>query len=44
MGGLGPLSASHWAVGTFMLVSLGTWSVVSLLVLCTPHALGSPQA
>ena len=36
--GLDPLSASHWAVGTFMLVSLGTWSVF------TPLALGSSQA
>jgi hypothetical protein len=39
---LDPLSASHWAVGTFMLVSFGTWSVVSPLVLYTPLALG-PQ-
>ncbi|KAH9969555.1 hypothetical protein BC827DRAFT_1160889 [Russula dissimulans] len=22
-----PLTASHWAVGTFMLVSLGTWAI-----------------
>ncbi|KAI9512376.1 hypothetical protein F5148DRAFT_973607 [Russula earlei] len=22
-----PFAASHWAVGTFMLVSLGTWSI-----------------
>jgi cytochrome c oxidase assembly protein subunit 20 len=42
--GLDPLSASHWAVGTFMLVSLGTWSVVSPLLLCIPLALGPSQA
>jgi hypothetical protein len=41
MGGTGPLSASHWAVGTFMLVSLGTWSVVSPLALYTLLPLGS---
>jgi len=28
-----PLSASHWAVGTFMLVSLGTWTICQRKIL-----------
>lgn len=28
-----PLSASHWAVGTFMLVSLGTWTICQQRIL-----------
>jgi len=28
-----PLSASHWAVGTFMLVSLGTWTICQQKIL-----------
>ncbi|KAI0304460.1 hypothetical protein B0F90DRAFT_1625812, partial [Multifurca ochricompacta] len=27
MGGAGPFAASNWAVGTFVLVSLGTWTI-----------------
>jgi cytochrome c oxidase assembly protein subunit 20 len=28
-----PLSASHWAVGTFMLVSVGTWTICQRKIL-----------